>query len=89
MWCCNLVECYICVGISKRAITRFQGEASYDGLQFSSLAKQYKVSRWRVLVDTFDCEAIRRMMYQLYEVKENVTLSELLVTKLCVTVVKP
>ena len=49
---------------------------------FSSPAKRYKVSRRRVLVDTFNREAIRRRIYQLYEAKEHVTVKKLLVTKL-------
>ena len=34
-------------------------EASSGSPDFSSPAKQYKVSRWHVLVDTFTHEAIR------------------------------
>ena len=40
------------------------------GPVYSSLAKQYIVSRQCVLVGTFDCEAISRRVYQLYEVKD-------------------
>ena len=39
-------------------------EASSGGPDFSSQAKQYKVSRPSVLVDTFACETIRRRMFQ-------------------------
>ena len=81
--------CYICVGISEQTITRVGQEASCGSAAFSSPAKGYKVSRWRVLVDTFDCEAIKRGLYQLYEVKEHMTVKKPLVKRLCVTVVKP
>ena len=41
-----------------------------------------KVSRRDVLVDTLDCEAIRRRVCQLHEAKENETSEKLLVTRL-------
>ena len=69
-------------------ITNIWQEASCGSGMFSSPAKWYKVSRWRVLVDTFDREAVRRKIYQLYKMKEHVTVKKLLVTRLCVTVVK-
>ena len=55
-------------------------EAISAGSIFQSPAKQYRLSKRGVLVDTFDREAIRRKVYQLYEAKEHVTLSKLLVT---------
>ena len=57
------------------------------GCQVSSPAKRYKVSQRRVIVGLFDREALRRRMYQLYEAKQHVTLSQLLVTILCFTVI--
>ena len=83
LWCCTLVECCVCVGISKWAVKRIWREVNYGGPDFSSPEKWYKVSRWCVLVDTFDCEAIRRRMYQLYEEKENENPLKLLVMTLC------
>ena len=80
---CTLIECCICVGISKWTVNRILRKANCDGPDLSSMAKWYKVSRPCVLVDTFDGEAIRRM-YQLHEGKENKTLLKLLVTRLCV-----
>ena len=88
LWCCNLVEYYVCVGIVKQPITRFWREASYDGPEFSSTEKWYELSR-QCVGRYFNCEAIKRGMFQLCEVKQNVTLLKLLVTKLRVTVVKP
>ena len=78
----------MCIGVAERTITNIRQEASSGGAVFSSPAKRYKVSRRRVLVDTFDREAIRRKIYQLYEAKEHVTAKKLLVTRLHVTVVK-
>ena len=53
---------------------------------FSSPAKVYERSKWLVLVDTLDCKAIRRRMY---EMKEHMTVEKLLITRLRVTIVKP
>ena len=39
-------------------------ETSSGGPDFSSMAKRYKVSRRRVLIDTFTCAAIKRRMFQ-------------------------
>ena len=74
LWHCNLVECYVRVGISKWAIMRIWREASHDGPEFLSPAKRYKVSRWHVLVGTFNCKAIRRRMLQLYKAKESMSI---------------
>ena len=84
----EIIETHVfrmCIGIAKRTMTNIWQEASCGSAVFSSPAKQYKVSRQCVLVDTFDCEAIRRKIYQLYEVKEHVTAKKLLVTRLHVT----
>ena len=48
------------------------------GAAFTSPTKRYSVSR-RLLVDDFDREAIRRKIYHLYQTKQHVTLSKLLV----------
>ena len=81
--------CYVYIGITEWTITRLWQEATCGSAVFSYPAKQYKVSRRHVLVDTFYRKAIGRRMYQLYEAKEHVTVKKLLVTKLRVTVVKP
>ena len=70
----TLVDYYVCVGISKWTVKRIQREASNGGPDFSSLAKQYKVSRRCIGRDTFNCESIRKRKHQLYEAKENETL---------------
>ena len=50
-------------------------------MDISSPAKRYKSSRQQIAVDDFDREAIRRCIYQVYEAKENLTLSKLLLRK--------
>ena len=45
LWCYTLVECYVCVGISKWIIMGILREARSGGPDFSSPAKQYKVSK--------------------------------------------
>ena len=60
-------------------IASIQQEASCGSAVFSSLEKWYRVSRWSGLVGTFNHEAIRRKIYQLYEVKEHMTAKKLLV----------
>ena len=78
----------MCIEITEWTITNIQQEASCASTVFSSPAKRYKVSRQRILVDTFNCEAIRRKIYQLYLAKEHMTTKKLLVARLRVTVVK-
>ena len=70
------------VGISEWTIFRLRREHVVTGTDFSSPAKRYKMSRCRVVVDDFDREAIRRRIYQVYEAKEHLTLSKLLVRSL-------
>ena len=53
---------------------KIQREDSCGTPVFSSLAKYYKVSRPHVSVNVFGCKGIRRRMYQLYEMKEQMTL---------------
>ena len=65
-WRCTLVDCYVCVGISKWTIMTIGREASSGGPAFSSTAKRYKVSRRCVLIDTFAHAAIRRRMFQVW-----------------------
>ena len=68
--------CYVCVGIAKQTITSVRQEASCGSAVFSSPAKQYKVSRPHLLVDTSNWEAVKRRMYQLYKAKEHVTVKK-------------
>ena len=89
LWHCNLDECYVCIGISKWAITRIWREASMTAQNFDHQQSSTKWVHGKHWQDTFDHKAIRRRMYQLYEAKENVTLLKLLVTKHHVNVVKP
>ena len=52
---------------------------STDDSTFESPSKRYKSFRLRVITDTFDREAIKRKIYEIYEWKEHVTLSSLLI----------
>ena len=66
-------------GVSRTSIKRLWKEkADPGGAVFSTPTKRYRFSR-PLLVDDFDHEAIRRRIYQLYQVKEHVTLAKLLV----------
>ena len=58
---------YICVGISKQLMTKLWRGATCGSAVFSPPAKWYKMRRLRVFINTFDHEAIRRRIYQLYE----------------------
>ena len=68
-------------GYSEATIKRVRMERTHGGSEFSSPAKRYKVARRRIVVDNFDREAIRWCIYQLYDAKEHVTLTKLLVRK--------
>ena len=85
LYCCVLVGIlplrHNNVGYSEKTIKRVRSERAVSGKDFLSPAKRYKSSRRRIVVDDFDREAIRRRIYQLYEAKENLTLSKLLVRK--------
>ena len=86
-YCCMLVgkltASTFCnnVGYSERTVKRLRSECAVSGMDFSSPAKRYKSSRQQIVVDDFDREAICRRIYQLYDTKVNLTLSELLVRK--------
>ena len=81
--------CYGFVGIADRAITKLQQRTNCGSVVFSSPAKQYKMTRWHVLVNSFTHKAIRRRMYHPYKVKERMTVKNLLVANLYVMVVIP
>ena len=49
---------HMLIGIAEQTITSIRQEASCGSAVFSSSTKWYKVSRQRVLVDTFDREVI-------------------------------
>ena len=67
-------------GVSERAIWRYKREKrSLGDDDFSSPAKRYKLSRVRIDPDDFDREAIRRIIFETYDQKENVTIKKLLV----------
>ena len=63
-WRYTVVECYVYIGISKWTIMSIRRETNSGGPDLSTPAKGYKVSRQRVLVGTFICEAIRRRMFK-------------------------
>ena len=68
------------MGLSRATVTRIrceQGRLSEDE-EFASPAKGYCRTRRRVVTDDFDREAIRRLIYNLYEQKVNITLDTLL-----------
>ena len=63
-------------GVSCTSIKRLQKEkVDTSGAAFSTPTKRCRVSRC-LLVDDFDCEAIRRKIYHLYQAKEHVTLTQ-------------
>ena len=49
-----------------------------EGAEFTSPEKRYKKSRLRIIVDDFDCDAIRRTVHEFYAKKEYPTLDKLL-----------
>ena len=75
------------IGISESTLVRLRRERTVSGADFSSPAKWYKMSRRRIVVDDFDREAIQRCIYQVYEDKEHLTLSKLLVRSSCSVVI--
>ena len=65
-------------GLSCVSIKRLRKEkVDTGGATFSTPTKRYRSSR-RLLVDDFVREAIRRKIYHLYQAKEHVTLTKLL-----------
>ena len=65
--------------VSCASIKRLQIElVDTGGTAFSTPRKTYRHSR-HLLVDDFDREAIRRIIYNLYQAKEHMTLTKLLV----------
>ena len=73
------------VELSVRTIIWIRRECYEIGNDFSSPAKRYKQLRCHAVINNFDQEAIRRRLYQLYDVKENVMFKKLLVTDCIVT----
>jgi hypothetical protein len=65
-------------GLSQTVVKRIKAEFKQNGNVFSSPTKRYLKSR-RLHVDNFDREAIRRLIYSIYQSKEHVTLDTLLV----------
>ena len=65
-------------GLSRASIKRLRKEkVDTGGTTFSTPTKRYRSSRC-LLVDDFDRKAIRRKIYHLYQAKEHVTLTKLL-----------
>ena len=65
-------------GITHSTLSRILNENKAND-KFESPTKRYMKSRKIIAPDDFDKDAIRRRIYQIYEKKEHVTLSKLLV----------
>ena len=66
-------------GYCKRTVERIIAEKrKLKGAEFTSPEKRYKKSRLRIVVDDFDCDAIRRTVHEFYAKKEYPTLDKLL-----------
>ena len=66
-------------GYCKRTVERIIAEKrKLEGAEFTSPEKQYKKSRLRIVVDNFDCDAIRCTVYEFYAKKVYPTLDKLL-----------
>lgn len=82
-----LIRTVKATGLSRATVLRIRREKRRlaEDDQFATPTKRYCRSRRRVITDSFDREAIRRRIYQLYEQKLNITLSRLLVSHACIT----
>ena len=65
-------------GITRSSLSMIVEENKTKG-KIESPSKRYKKSRKTVIADDFDKDAIRRRTYRIYEKKEHITLSKLLV----------
>ena len=66
-------------GYCKGTVERVVGEKrNLDGKAFTSPAKRYKKSRIQIVIDDFDCDAIRRSVHDVYAKKEYPTIEKLL-----------
>ena len=72
-------------GITHSTLSRILNENKTND-KFESPTKRYMKSRKIIAPDDFDKDAIQRRIYQIYEKKEHVTLSKLLVCILCMYV---
>jgi hypothetical protein len=69
------------IGILTASIRRILTEKKKQpDKPFESPAKRYKADRSRINVDSFDRDAIRREIYGIYNKKEHVMLTKLLVS---------
>ena len=58
-------------GYCKRTVERIIVEKrKLEGAEFTSPQKRYKKSRLRIIVDDFDCDAIRRTVHEFCAKKE-------------------
>ena len=73
-------ECTI-ISITSSNVVVVRRERAASEMDFSSPAKRSKLSRQKIVVGDFNREAIRRHIYQVYEAKENLTPSKILVRK--------
>ena len=81
--CCSSLErTSKATGLSRSAVSCLRGEkeALGEDEEFSTPKKRYCSSRRRVDPDDFNREAIRRLVYRLYENTTNLTLCKLLVS---------
>ena len=54
-------------GYCKRTVERVLGEKrNVDSKAFTSPAKRYKKSRIQIVIDDYDCDAIRRSVHDVY-----------------------
>ena len=65
---------YLYVGLSRSTLSKILAERE----TYKSPSKCYKVLREKIVVDSFDRDAIRREIYAIYEQKEHVTLPKLM-----------
>ena len=65
-------------GYYKRTIERVIAEKRrLDGAEFTSPAQRYKKNRKHIIVNDFDCDAIRQTVHEFYARKEFPTLYKL------------
>ena len=78
-YCCTHVQTFTAspyyVGYPNKTFKRVWRERAASGMDILSPANSNKSSRQQTVVDDFDRGAIRRRIYQLYNAKENLTLS--------------
>ena len=69
--------------MKKDSIRAIVQRMEKEGKLSSTPKSRYRRSRTKIVVDSFDEEAIRYKLYTMYERKEQVTLDRLLVKLMC------